>query len=425
MSAPNIATGTGERDKQRAAFVAAWLLCLVFYFLQYTLRSAPSVMIPELTAALGLSALGISSLLGLYYYTLSAFSLVAGASLDRFGAKYTIPTGAATVAIGSFLFVLGGITAAVTGRLLQGAGSAFAFVGAVYLATQGLPARYLATAIGLTQMAGMLGGSAGQFAVAPLLRAPLSWQQFWIYAGIGILVIAALLTLMTPRQKNLTTSQRASLWSLFAPYKVVLRNPQSYLCGFTAGLLFVPTIIGDMIWGVSFLHSGWKLSHTEAGIMASTIPLGWILGAPVLGYLADHFGRRKPFLIGGAILMLATVVTIFFLRSIMVSPHIEGLLLGFGSGAAMLPYTIAKEANPDEVKGSVTGAINSLVWVFSALLAPFYGWVLGRLSGQGQLTLMDFQMAAWIWIAAIAIAIILTLFIKETGTAQQAEGAPA
>jgi hypothetical protein len=53
---------------------------LIFYFLQYALRSAPGVMIPELTTAFGLTTLGISSLLGLYYYTYASFAIVAGPS---------------------------------------------------------------------------------------------------------------------------------------------------------------------------------------------------------------------------------------------------------------------------------------------------------------------------------------------------------
>ncbi len=64
------------------AFIIAWLFCLLFYFLQYAVRSAPSVMIPELTAAFSLSALGVSSLLGVYYYTYSTFAIIAGASRD-------------------------------------------------------------------------------------------------------------------------------------------------------------------------------------------------------------------------------------------------------------------------------------------------------------------------------------------------------
>ena len=62
------------------SFVTAWLFVCVFYFIQYALRSAPGVMIPELSAAFGLTALGLSSLLGLYFYTYAGFAIVAGAS---------------------------------------------------------------------------------------------------------------------------------------------------------------------------------------------------------------------------------------------------------------------------------------------------------------------------------------------------------
>ena len=157
-------------------FIAAWAFCVVFYFLQYALRSAPGVMVPELTTAFGLSALGVSSLIGLYYYTYSTFSILSGASLDRYGAKFVVPVGIGLLAIGAILFGLGNAGAADAGRLFQGAGSAFAFTGAVYLATHGFPARYLATAIGFTQCFGMLGGAAGQFAVAPLIHGVLPRQ---------------------------------------------------------------------------------------------------------------------------------------------------------------------------------------------------------------------------------------------------------
>lgn len=159
-------------------FIAAWAICVIFYFLQYALRSAPGVMVPELTSSFGLSALGVSSLIGLYYYTYSTFAIVSGACFDRYGPKYVVPIGLVLLAIGAVLFGLGISAAAEAGRLLQGAGSAFAFTGAVYLAAHGLPGRYLATAIGFTQCFGMLGGAAGQFAVAPLIHGVMPWQQF-------------------------------------------------------------------------------------------------------------------------------------------------------------------------------------------------------------------------------------------------------
>jgi hypothetical protein len=39
-----------------SAVTIAWLITAVYYFFQYSLRSAPSVMIPELGTAFGLEA---------------------------------------------------------------------------------------------------------------------------------------------------------------------------------------------------------------------------------------------------------------------------------------------------------------------------------------------------------------------------------
>ena len=65
---------------------------------------APGVMVPELTAAWQLNAQGLDSLLGFYFLTHASFALVAGASLDRYGAKWTIPAGIACIAVGTTMF---------------------------------------------------------------------------------------------------------------------------------------------------------------------------------------------------------------------------------------------------------------------------------------------------------------------------------
>src|SRR3954449_9196175 len=172
------------------AAVGAWLLVAVYYFYQYALRSAPSVMMPQLTGAFGVSALGVSAIVGMFYYGYSPFSLVAGATLDRFGAKKIIPIGAAFVGIGSLMFGVGDVTTANIGRFLQGAGGSFALIGAAYLINKNFPASMAASFIGMTQMFGMAGGSAGQFAVGPLIKNGLSWSQFWIYTGLVGLAVA-------------------------------------------------------------------------------------------------------------------------------------------------------------------------------------------------------------------------------------------
>ncbi|PYE17839.1 sugar phosphate permease [Paraburkholderia silvatlantica] len=403
------------RGPVHIGFVIAWLFCIIFYFVQYALRSAPGVMVPELSAAFGRDAVGVSALVGLYYYTYSLFSIIAGAALDRLGGKSVIPVGIVLVAIGAVLFGIGGVQTAGIGRLMQGAGSACAFTGAVYLATHGFPPRYLATAVGFTQCFGMLGGSAGQFAVGPIIHGLITWQQFWWLSGAGLFVIAMLVFLATPVGHDAGPASQGSWAKMFAPYRTVLTNPQSYLCGFCAGLLFLPTTIGDMIWGVPFLRNGLEVSYAEAVNRASMVPLGWVIGCPLLGYLSDHFGRRKPVLLAGALLMLASGAAILYLPPGVAPRYVLGLLLGVGSGAAMLPYSVIKEVNPDNVKGSATGAINFLVFTFSAWLTPVFGRLLTHYAAGGPISLPVFRQAgAWL-LGGIVVAMLLALFLRETG----------
>src|SRR5215472_14575658 len=186
------------KEGNRAATIA-WVLTAVYYFYQYALRSAPSVMVPQLSEAFGISTLGVASIVGLFYYGYSPFSLVAGATMDRLGPRKVLPAAAAVVGLGALMFSSGRNDVASVGRLLQGAGGVFALVGAIYIATKNFPASRAATLVGATQMFGMAGGSAGQFAVGPLIANGLPWNRFWMGMGIVGVGIAVLLFLFLSR----------------------------------------------------------------------------------------------------------------------------------------------------------------------------------------------------------------------------------
>ena len=209
----------------QTAFIIAWLFCLLFYFMEYAVRSAPSVMLPELRTAFGLNTAGLSSLIGLYYYSYAAFAIVAGASVDRWGAKYTIPAGVLILAAGTAMF-----------------------------------------GVNVSWIAPAWGGSCR----APVPRSRLS-QRFISRLG---------------------DSQRVWL---------------------VGGLLFLPTTVFAMTWGVSFLPEGWQLDYPQAVDRAASVAMGWVFGCPLLGYIADHIGRRKPVILAGAALMLAATLAIFYL----------------------------------------------------------------------------------------------------------------
>ena len=393
----------------------AWLLTAVYYFYQYALRSAPAVMMPELSKAFGLEVLGVASIVGLFYYGYSPFSLVAGAAMDRIGPRRLLPFAAVAVGIGALLFATGNSAIASVGRFMQGAGGVFALVGAIYIATKNFPASQAATLIGATQMFGMAGGSAGQFLVGPMIGRGLPWNVFWMGMGAFGLLIGVVLFFLIPKQEA-SNQAAAGLKSILTAFGAVFKNPQSILCGLIAGLLFIPTTIFDMIWGVRFLQEAHGLDYGTAVMRSATVPFGWIIGCPLLGFISDRLGRRKPVIAGGAVILLLCLAWILYGRPGVFPPYVLGLIAGTASGAAMLPYTVIKEANPPEYGGTATGVVNFLNFTFSALLGPVFGWILQSVSGgAARMQVEHFQSTFTPLLYGVAIAIILTLLLKETG----------
>jgi MFS family permease len=402
---------------RKGAAIAAWLVAALYYFYQYMLRSSPGVMLPQLSQAFGLNAAGVASLIGLFYYGYAPFSLIAGAALDRLGARAVIPFGALLAGTGALLFASGGLAAAQAGRFLQGAGGVFALIGAVYIVTENFPATRAATMVGATQMFGSSGGSAGQFLVAPMIASGLAWNRCWTVMGAAGLLIAGLLFVLLPAahsRKQGDHSIKASATAL----AVVFKNPQSLLCGLIAGLLFIPTTIFDMIWGVHFLQQGHGFEYGEAVIRSATVPLGWIIGSPLMGLISDRMGRRKPVIAVAGCVLIACLAWILYGRTDVLPPYVLGLVAGIASGAAMLTYTIVKEANPPQFGGTATGVISFLNFTFSALMGPVFGTSLQRISGGMESGLEHYQMTFQPLLYGVALAVLLTVFLlKETGPA--------
>ncbi len=198
----------------------------------------------------------------------------------------------------------------------------------------------------------------------------------------------------------------------------VFRNPQSILCGLIAGLLFIPTTIFDMIWGVRYLQDARGFDYATAVIRSSMVPLGWIIGCPLLGAISDRIGRRKPVIIGGGLVLMGSLAYILYARTAVLPPYVPGLIAGIASGAAMLPYTVIKEANPPQYSGTATGVINFLNFTFSALLGPVFGLILRTASGgSARAALTHYQETFEPLLAGVAIAIGLTFLLRETGPA--------
>jgi len=402
-------------DSLKKFYVIAWVFGLVFYFLDYVIRSAPAVMLPQLSNHFDTNNLDLIWMIGTYYYTYSTCSLLAGIALDKFGGKKSLFVGTFILGIGALLFLISSQFVGISGRLLQGAGCAFAFPGCVYLASKGFSSKSLATAIGFTQCIGMLGGASGQFLVGPWVDSGMDINTFWLWSGIFTVITAFALYFITPKENSEKgTDENSKKVGYFETYKVVFKNPQSWLCGLISGLLFAPTTIFAMTWAVAFFEKDKQLAFHDAAVTSGMVAFGWVFGCPLLGFITDKLGRRKPVLIGGAVLMILSLLQLIFLPELFPA-KISMFILGVGSGAAMIPYSIIKETNPDYVKGSSTGSINFITFGVTTLVSPIFSNIFGENLGNVASGDLHFQNSILFWVGGIVLAILISFMLKETG----------
>jgi MFS family permease len=418
----------GVRDSQGAAtrttfVLLGFVLCVAFYFVQYALRSAPAVMTNDLASAFNISTIEVGGLSSTFFYTYAAFALVSGAALDRFGARGPVSTGALIMVLGTLLFTLGDYGTAQIGRLLQGAGGAFALTGAVYVAASGLPPSRLALAIGIAQGAGMLGAWAGVLVVSTALHAwSVPWQAIWIIAACMAGVIALCMLWALPGRAAVQRASPAATGrfaEIAYPYRVLVANRQSWLCAICSGCLFLPTTIGALVWRVPFYTSGLDVGFRQAVFSASMVPLGWVVGAPLLGWVSDRIGRRKPVIVLGGLILLAAEAVVLFAPSPVASYWAVDLVFGVASGAAMVPYSVIKEINQDMVKGSATGAMNFIVFAISAIVGSVHTWVLAPTVTGNALTAAAVRSVGLLGLGGIAVAVLLAFLLPETGRSAQ------
>lgn len=393
-----------------------WFLISLFYFYEYFLRSAPSVMEQELLQVFNLDKAGLGSLIGAYYYTYAPMQIIAGITLDRFGGRKVVPFAVLLCSIGSWFFTSSNIYFAILGRMLIGAGSGFAFVSVIFIATNWISRKHLALLTGLTQALGMLGAILGQLFVVKILKTQ-SWETPWIYSCYVGFALAVLLYLIIPKraQHIQLKLRKAGMSKAVKNLKIVFLNSQTWLAAIFAGCIFLPTTIFAMIWAIPFFEKAFYFSTYQSTTLISFIFLGWMLGSPGMGFVSDRINNRKGVMLFGLIAVFISYFCILWITSL--NYMVLCLLIfltGFFSGVELVTIAHICEVNPSSVKGAAIGIANFIVFILSAMLSPLLGFLLDWFSRTTLNSVIQYQLTLSIISFFLFIAFFCCFWIKES-----------
>jgi len=400
-----------------------WLTAALFYLYEFFVRVAPSAMEPELQATFHLSAAALGAAMGVYYFIYSPMQLLAGSFLDRFGAKQVLVPAALICTLGCFLQAFGHTPFLLsTSRFFQGFGSAFAFVGTMYLAAEWFPRSMLGRLSGLTTSLGMAGAIIGNAGIADVVDR-FGWRQaLTVAGGVGI-GITLLILLIVPKEsrKQHARAKAAELDrgpDILQALRIVYSNPQSWFAGIVGTALYMPLSILGALWGEEYIMAMTGSTKVSAAGAVSMLYVGWLVGGPLAGWFSDHKGiRRNLLLTAGSLTLLVTLVVVLIPSLSITGAYALMLLLGLVSCSQVVCFVTAVEHNPPSVAGTAIAATNMMIMFLGGMGEWLFGVTLDYFGGGGDADRYPesaFRKAILILPLIAALGTAAAFFLKES-----------
>ena len=424
---------TPPRTVSDARALAAFSVGALFFALAFVHRVAPSVMTTEWMRDFAVGGAALGTLSGWYFYAYASIQIPVGMLNDRFGPRKLMSGAVAMCALASFGFALSeSVLAASFFRALIGGSVAFAFVGTLTIAGYWFaPARFAMLA-GLVQSIGMFGAVLGQ---APLRYAveQFGWRTVIGSLGVVSVVLAVSLFYIVPRrptsahqpqgqpQVQPQVQPQHEAPSTIKGVLAVITNPQSWAC---AGIGFGMTAIMLAfagLWAVPWLRDIYGYTDSSAAKISSMLFIGWALGAPGMGWLSDHTGRRKPVLLTG--ILCNTLIFSVVLFAGFSAPAVLAALffiLGISGSMMTVAFGSMREVNSPRHNATAMGLVNMCVVGSGAVMQPIIGGLLD-LGWDGQLVegarvygADTYTTAFSVLLGSNLLALICILLLRET-----------
>jgi MFS family permease len=399
--------------------VQPWVICisgslLFFYeFIQLNIMNSLNIYLAQ---SFGYTPAEISTLSSITFMADMCLVFVAGLLLDRISTKRII-AGSMTLCIIGVMLMASSHTffTFAFARFLIGLGCAFCFLSAFTLATRWFNPNRLSFMTGVIITIGSLGGMVAQHP-AMWLFSHVGWRDgLWIDAALGATLLTWMLLVIKDSPNHVTLSHTHAMLKnhgLFASLLTVIRNRQVWFAALFASFLNLAVFIIGALWGTRYLIIAYDMSASEASSMSSLIFLGSIIGAPLLGYIADHFSLHKKVMVSSAFCTVMIAIAIVFGHVSAAILAILFFMMGLFIGSQTLSYSHASRHSGPGFKATSSSLVSTMIVAVPSVVQPIFGWLLEFHGHANNLQASDFQLAFTMLIGLFIMATVFALLIK-------------
>lgn len=395
----------------------------VVYFFVYFHRVSTSVIVPDLLKAFDTHATALGLMSSMYFYIYAFEQPLVGYLTDRLGPIRVIGVWSLVAALGCFLFGMApNIFWASVSRALIGFGVGGVYVPAIKAFSQWFRRKEFSFMIGLLMSVGNFG--------AVIATTPLAWSvdvwgwriTFHVIGGITLILAFVALVFTKDKQESqtpaMTTDSVDGVISAGSSIFQILASGRLWVLATIFLGIYGTVLTLQGLWATPFLMSALGIARIYASKLNMLIPIGFIIGSPLIGWLSERLLWPKITTLRVIISVnILSWIGLTFCHSWLGAVGLSAILMvmGFvGGGFITVFWGVIRETTPEKTLGMISGLLNPAPFLGVAVFQVITGAILNRTERvEGLYPLTGFTDAFSVCVIAIALCLGLSFFLSN------------
>jgi MFS family permease len=359
------------------------------YLFVYFHRVSTSVIAPDLLEAFHTNATALGFMSSMYFYPYALEQPMVGYLSDRLGPRrvvgyWSLLAGAATILFG----LAPSIGWASVWRAVIGFGVGGVYVPALKAFSQWFKVRDFSTMTGLLLAVGNLGAIVATTPLAWMART-WGWRSAFFAIGAATFGLAfAVLILIKDFRPNESASSRKpetqpTTDSNRGPSAIgILMSLRFWVLAIIFAGFFGAFLTFQGLWATPYLVSIYAMDQIQASGLNMLVPIGFMVGAPVFGRLADRLFQDRVNMIITTLFLEGAIWGFLTFGWHITGQSAMGVMLFFmgalAGGFATALWALVNETTSREILGSVSGLLNTAPFLGVAAMQVITGYLLDR-----------------------------------------------